>query len=409
VISSVLAAVRLAMRSFLRAKLRAFLTVLGILIGVAAVVIVTALGTGVQDNVIKSIQSLGSNTILVISRPSQRSGLRGRTGTGGRLTEADGAAILREAPSVGALVPMVSAQAQIVYGDRNTSTSAIGTTRDYLRVRSYELAYGEMWSESDERLKTKVCVLGATVVDNLFGSTDPVGRTVRIGKHPFRVVGTLLRKGQSLGGEDPDDRVLMPSGSFRSRVLHLPPGRVWLLIASSTGPDTVERATSQMQSILLQRHRYADIDDADFVIHTQAEFMKLQEQIFGTLQLLLVGIAVVSLVVGGIGVMNIMLVSVTERTREIGIRMAIGAREGDILVQFLVEALVLCAIGGLGGTVFGLGAIQVMMKSLGWNMVLPPQALVAALATSATIGIVFGFFPARRAARLDPIEALRHE
>jgi putative ABC transport system permease protein len=409
VLATVLSALRIAFRSVMRSKLRALLTILGILIGVAAVVIVTALGTGVQDKVVKSIQSLGSNTILIISRPTQRSGARGKTGVGGRMTEADGQAILREATSVAAVVPMVSAPAQVVFGDRNTNTAVIGTTRDYLLVRSYELDRGEMWTETDERLKGKVCVLGATTVANLFGSVDPVGQIIRIGKYPFRVVGTLAPKGQSLGGEDPDDRLLMPAGSFRARILHMPAGRVWLLMASATDVDTTERAEAQIRAILLQRHNITDEGDADFVIHTQAEFMQLQAQIFGTLQLLLVGIAVVSLVVGGIGVMNIMLVSVTERTREIGIRMAIGAREGDIMVQFLIEALVLCSIGGLSGTVVGLAAIQVMVISLGWNMILPPQALVAALATSATIGVVFGFFPARRAARLDPIEALHHE
>jgi len=304
---------------------------------------------------------------------------------------------------------MVSASAQIVFGDRNWNSAVIGTTRDYLLVRSYEIDRGSMWTETDERIKTKVCVLGATTATNLFGTLDPVGQIVRIGKYPFRVVGTLGAKGQSLGGEDPDDRVLMPASSFRARILHLPPKRVWLLMASATETDTMERAEQQIKSILLQRHRIENEVDADFVIHTQAEFMKLQEQIFGTLQLLLVGIAVVSLIVGGIGVMNIMLVSVTERTREIGIRMAIGAREGDIMVQFLIEALVLCTIGGVAGTLVGLTAIAVMVKSLGWNMVLPPQALAAALLTSVTIGIVFGFFPARRAAQLDPIEALHHE
>ena len=407
-LATVLSALRLALRSVLRSKLRAALTVLGISIGVAAVVIVTALGTGVQDKVIKSIQSLGSNTILIIARPTQHSGAR-KTASGGRLTEADGQAILRESTSVAAIVPMVSAPAQIVFGDRNTNSPVIGTTRDYLTVRSYEVDRGEMWTETDERLKSKVCVLGATTVDNLFGTLEPVGRIVRIGKYPYKVVGTLARKGQSLGGEDPDDRVLMPVGSFRARILHLPPGRVYLLMASATNPDTIDRAEAQIRAVLMQRHHIDNEDDADFMIHTQAEFMNLQAQIFGTLQMLLVGIAVVSLVVGGIGVMNIMLVSVTERTREIGIRMAIGAREQDVMVQFLIESLVLCSLGGLSGTALGLTIIQVLVTSLGWSMVLPPQALVAALLTSATIGVVFGFFPARRAAQLDPIEALHHE
>ncbi len=407
--TSLLSALRLALRSVMRARLRAALTILGILIGVAAVVIVTALGSGVQEQVVKQIESLGSNTILVIARPAPRSGVRGKTGASGRMTEADGQAIVREATSVAAAVPMVSAPAQLVYADRNTNTGVIGSSRDYLRVRSYALASGEMWTETDERVKAKVVVLGATTAESLFGSEDPVGRVVRIGKHPFRVIGKLARKGQSLGGEDPDDRALVPASTFRARVLHLPPGRVWVLLASATDASTMGRAEEQIRSILMQRHGIERAEDADFVIHTQAEFMRLQEQIFGTLQLLLIGIAVVSLVVGGIGVMNIMLVSVTERTREIGIRMAIGASEGDIMMQFLVEALVLCSLGGLLGTLLGLGAIQLMMAGLGWNMVLPPQALVAALTTSAAIGVVFGFFPARRAARLDPIEALHHE
>jgi putative ABC transport system permease protein len=303
----------------------------------------------------------------------------------------------------------LSAPAQLVVADRNTNTAVIGTTRDYLKVRSYEVAKGDMWSEADERLKTKVCVLGSTVAETLFGNEDPVGRIVRIGKYPFRIVGVLERKGQSLGGEDPDDRALIPAGSFRSRILPLPAGRVFLLLMSATDLETTAGAQRQIDAVLRQRHHIAEGEEPDFQIHTQAEFMEMQEQIFGTLKLLLVGIAVVSLVVGGIGVMNIMLVSVTERTREIGIRMAIGAKEFDIMVQFLVEALVLCAIGGLAGTAVGIAAIQILVKSLGWSMVLPPEALVAALLTSFSIGILFGFFPARRAAQLDPIDALRHE
>lgn len=407
--STFLTALRLALRSVFRAKLRAFLTVLGILIGVAAVVIVTALGTGVQDKVIQVIQSIGSNSILVITRPVQKSGARGAAGISGKLSEADGDAILRDATSVEAIAPMVSAAAQVVIADRNTNTGIIGTTRAYLKVRGYEIARGAMWTETEERTKAKVCVLGASTATALFGNEDPVGQVVRIGKHAFRIMGTLAPKGQSLGGEDPDDRVLVPIGTFRARVMPLPAGRVFLLIASARDPRTIVRASNQITSILEQRHHIGDDDEPDFVIHTQAEFMKMQDDIFTTLRLLLLGIAIVSLVVGGIGVMNIMLVSVTERTREIGIRMAIGAREEHIMVQFLVEALVLCTLGGLGGAVAGLAVIQVLTLSLGWTMILPPEALMAALVTSATIGVVFGFFPARRAAKLDPIDALHHD
>ena len=248
-IGPILSALRIAMRSVLRSKLRAFLTILGILIGVAAVVLVTALGTGVQDQVVNAIQSMGSNTIIIFGKPAPKSGARAQAGTGGRLTEADGHAILREAHSVDALAPLLSASVQLIVADRNTNTAVIGTTRDYLKVRSYAIAKGEMWSESDERLKTKVCVLGPTVADNLFGNEDPVGRVVRIGKHPFRVLGLMERKGQSLGGEDPDDRVLVPSGSFRSRILPLPVGRVFLLMASATELKTTAGAQRQIEAV----------------------------------------------------------------------------------------------------------------------------------------------------------------
>jgi len=222
-------------------------------------------------------------------------------------------------------------------------------------------------------------------------------------------VGVLAQKGQLPGGEDQDDRVVMPAGTFRSRILPTAPGRVHTLLVSASDPLTVGRATAQIEAILRQRHRILPDDEPDFGIHTQAEFLKAQEQIFGTLRALLVGIALVALGVGGIGVMNIMLVSVTERTREIGIRMAIGAREADVRFQFLVEAVTLCMLGGLLGTLVGVGAIVALARTLGWSMLLPPEALVAALATSFGTGILFGFWPAERAAHLDPIEALRHE
>jgi putative ABC transport system permease protein len=252
-------------------------------------------------------------------------------------------------------------------------------------------------------------VLGDTVRENLFGSSEGVGQYIRIGKHPFRVAGILTRKGQSLFGEDQDDRILMPIGSFRARILPSAPGKVQMLLASATSERTVDRAVAQIERILRQRHQIDPEDEPDFAIRTQAEFRKSQEMIFDTLTVLLSSIAAVSLLVGGIGVMNIMLVSVTERTREIGIRMAIGASEGDILIQFLVEAMTLSIIGGIIGLGAGFSVIQVLTSAFGWSMTLPVSAIVVAVGTSATIGIVFGFFPARRAARMDPITALRHE
>jgi putative ABC transport system permease protein len=401
--------VALALLAIARAKVRAALTVLGILIGIAAVVIVTALGTGVQERIRSQIESLGSNVIFVFPQPNQRSGARGARGGGGRLTEQDGRAILRDATSVRAVVPFLQSQAQIVVGDKNVLTNVVASSRRYLEVRGFFLADGANFTETDEHVKAKVCLLGNTVKENLFGGGDAVGQIVRIGRYPFRVIGVLARKGQLPSGEDQDDRIVMPAGTFRSRILPTAPGRVHTLLVSASDPLTVGRASAQIEAILRQRHRIAPEDEPDFGIHTQAEFLKAQEQIFGTLRGLLVGIAMVALGVGGIGVMNIMLVSVTERTREIGIRMAIGAREADVRFQFIIEAVTLCMLGGLLGTLVGLGAIYALSRTLGWSMLLPPEALLVAIGTSFGTGILFGFWPAERAAHLDPIEALRHE
>ena len=402
-----LAAVRLALRAIARSKLRSGLTVLGILIGVAAVVIVVALGTGVRQKVLGEISSLGANIIYIWPQATNASGAK--QNQSGRLTEADGIAIAKEAQSVADVTPFSSLSAQIVADDKNAATQVMGTTLSYLRVRDFKLVGGQAWTESDELLKAKVCVIGDTVRENLFEGRDPIGQYVRVGRYPYRVVGLLAKKGQSPFGEDQDDRILMPIGSFRARVLPTSPGRVQQLMASATDERTVDRAVQQIEQILRQRHHIDPDDEPDFVIRTQAEFRKSQEEIFDSLQVLLSSIAAVSLLVGGIGVMNIMLVSVTERTREIGIRMAIGAAEGDIMVQFLVEAVVLSLIGGLSGLAIGLALINVLTKALGWSMELPIGAVIAALGTSGGIGVVFGFFPARRAARLDPIVALRNE
>jgi putative ABC transport system permease protein len=407
-VTRLLAAVAIALAAIGRAKGRALLTILGILIGVAAVVIVSALGTGVRERVMSQLQSLGSNAIFIWGRWHAPSGAR-RQQTGGRLSEGDGKAIVREATSVASVVPFLSAQVQVVAGDRNVSTSVIGSSRGYLDVRGYKLAHGSNFTETDDRLKTKVCVLGETVRQNLYGAGEAVGQVIRLGRYPFRVVGTLETKGQSPNGEDQDDKIMIPAGTFRSRVMPTPPGRVHFLIASATDARTVGRAQTQIDAILRQRHHIEEGTEPDFALGSQAEWIKAQEQIFGTLQALLLGIALVSLGVGGIGVMNIMLVSVRERTREIGIRMAIGARDDDVRFQFLVEAVVLCLIGGLLGIVIGIVAIVVLTRTLGWSMSLPPSAVVVAFGTAFTTGVVFGFWPARNAARLDPIEALHHE
>ncbi len=276
-------------------------------------------------------------------------------------------------------------------------------------MRGWDLERGALWEEHDEAVKAKSIVIGTTVAKNLFGTEDAVGRTVRIGRYPYRVLGVLETKGEAPFGGDQDDVVLMPISSFRSRVMRTPPGFAGVLMASASSPETTDRAVQQIDSILRQRHRVDEGSEPDFVIRTQKEFQEMQATIYGLLTTLLVLVAAISLIVGGIGVMNIMLVSVTERTREIGIRMAIGAREGDIRTQFLVEAVALAMLGGLAGALIGILAIAGLGQVVDWHLTLSARALGTSVAVTAIIGVGFGFFPARRAAQLDPIEALRHE
>jgi putative ABC transport system permease protein len=406
VISMLLDAVRLAFGAIARNKLRAALTVLGIFIGITAVVIVTAAATTTTAAIGGEIDSFAANGLFVWARPVQASGARSRVV--GRLTEGDGRAIAREGVSVASVAPFLQAQGQVVYGDRNWATMLIGTTLAYFPIRRYTIAKGASWTESDELLKTKVCVIGATVENSLFGTEDAVGRTIRVGRSPYTVVGVLTARGTSPFGDDQDDRVMMPIGSFRARVLHTSPGRADQLIVSATTDQTVNRAKAQIESILRQRHHLLDERD-DFEVSSQADVRQTTDAIMTTLSALLLSVAGVSLLVGGVGVMNIMLVSVAERTREIGIRMSIGARERDILVQFLVEAVALAMIGGLLGIAAGSGITLAIGRVLSSAMAPSAQALAVAVATSVAIGTIFGFLPAWRAAKLDPIAALRVE
>ncbi len=402
------AAVRMSFRAIARSKIRAALTTLGILIGVSAVVVVVALGNAVRNQVAKQIETLGANTIFIFPQDTKSSGSRSSQPRA-RLTEDDAHAILSEATSVSAVTPQSSTRAQVLVGDRNISTQIFGIGDDYFQVMAFEVAEGVRFTTADYRSKTKVVILGATVKESLFDGGDALGEYVRIGKHPFKVVGVMERKGQSPFGDDQDDKIIMPIGTFRTRILPTAQGRVQLIVAQASDDLTVDRATHQIEQILRQRHKIDPEDEADFGIRTQAEIRRANEVSFAAITTILSLIAAISLLVGGIGVMNVMLVSVTERTREIGIRMAIGASYSDILWQFLIEALVLSLLGGILGLALGIGVNFGLAQSLGWTFELPVSAVVVAVLTSGAIGVVFGFLPARRAALLSPIDALRHE
>ncbi|HWL86042.1 MAG TPA: ABC transporter permease, partial [Polyangiaceae bacterium] len=358
--------VRLALRAIRRNVLRATLTVLGILIGVASVVVVTSLGTGARDAVSSQLDSLGSNLIFLFPQSSSASGAKSRT-VMGRLTEEDGRAILREAVSIDGVSPTITTRVQVFYGDSSYSTQVTGVTAPWFKVNNWTFARGGQWTESDATLKAKVCVIGHTVQARLFGSEDPMGRILRVGTYPYRIVGVLEPKGDAFGS-DQDDILVTPIGGVRSRFVRMAPGTVNMFTLTSKSADTTDRAVAQITSVLRERHHVREGNEPDFAMRTQKEIQDVQETIFTVLTLLLVAAAAISLLVGGIGIMNIMLVSVSERTREIGIRMAIGAREADILLQFLIEAMVLSFLGGVAGAIVGAACVAAVGHALGWPM-----------------------------------------
>jgi putative ABC transport system permease protein len=402
-------ALRIAFRSLARNKLRAGLTVLGILIGVAAVVAMTALGEGAKKNIERQMTAVGVNLIWVWPGSSVSSGVRADSPARASLDEDDGRAIARELTSVLAVAPTLGMSTQVVYGARNAGTRITGTTPDYLTARNWPLARGRAITEADLRSSAKVCLIGETVRTTLFGRADPVGETIRLGRLPCEVIGLLAPKGQGSFGQDYDDAVVMPITTVRARLRGSSGREVDQLMVSVRTPQQVRRTQAQITELVRQRHRLQEADENDFSVRNLQDMMETFEGTRSTLSTLLLAIACIALLVGGIGVMNIMLVSVTERTREIGIRLAVGARSGDILAQFLVEAVTLSAIGGLAGLALGVGAGYGLGKAMEWTVAFSPMAALVALVTAGGIGVVFGFFPARRAASLDPITALRNE
>jgi putative ABC transport system permease protein len=404
---------RTATRALRVNKLRSALTMLGIIIGVGSIIAMVAVGAGAHARVAEQIQSLGSNLLIVISTSVNARGVRGGGGSGSTLTEDDALAIQREIPAVQAAAPtLASSSMQVVHGNLNWGVLVTGVTPEWLEVKEWSLADGRPITADDYRTAAKVALLGQTVAGNLFGGDNPIGSSIRIRRVPFTVIGVLERKGQNTSGQDQDDIVAVPLSTGRQKLFGRVPGKaraVWVIMVKMREGEDLGQAEGSIRELLRQRHRLPPAQDDDVTVRNPFEVVQTQEEAARVMAYLLAAIASISLLVGGIGIMNIMLVSVTERTREIGLRMAVGARRRDILTQFLVEAVTLSVIGGVIGVAVGLGGSHAITYFAEWQTLLAAEAIVVAFGFAAATGTVFGFYPAHKAARLDPIEALRYE
>lgn len=390
-------------------RLRTILTMLGMVIGVGAVILMLAVGQGAQQQVQASIASMGSNLFIILSGSTTSGGVRMGGGATPTLTVAD-AQSLEELPSVAAVAPSSPGVAQLIYGPNNWSTQVIGTTPSYLQVRDWQLAAGTVFTDSDIRSATRVALLGQTVAQNLFGDENPVDRTIRIKNSPYVVLGVLAGKGQSLDGRDQDDTVLVPVTTAQSKLFGTQfAGTVRYIMAQADSADAMPRVEKSINELLRQRHRIRDGADSDFSIRNLTAMANTAAETAKVMSLMLGAIASISLLVGGIGIMNIMLVSVTERTREIGIRMAIGARGKDILLQFLLEAIIISVIGCLIGVLLGVGGAYGVQAAAGMAVEVTVNSIITAFAVAAAVGIFFGWYPARKASMLRPIDALRFQ
>src|SRR3984885_1394021 len=399
--------IRVALRALARNKLRTVLTMLGIIIGVGAVICTVAIGQGASAQVQAQIQSLGDNIIMVFAGSVNTGGVRMGNGATKTLVNDDADAILQHVPNVTMISPIVGASVQVVNGNQNWLTRANGTSADISQIRNWPVAQGSMFSDRDVNMAANVCVLGNTVAQQLFGDQDPVGHVIRVQNLPFRVLGVLQTKGQNSNGQDQDDMLLMPYTTVQKKISGI--SWIQLMMVSTTSQDAMGPVQTGISALLRQRHHLRPGEDDDFIIRSPNEMAQAAEATGLAMTVLLAIIASISLLVGGIGIMNIMLVSVTERTREIGIRMAVGATEQDVQRQFLSEAVVLSSIGGLAGIVLGIVASALITRFIHWSTFVSPLSVVVAAFFSAAVGIFFGYYPARKAARLDPIEALRYE
>ena len=394
------------LKAISRNKLRSFLTMLGIVIGVGCVIVVVAIGNGASQSIQSTINSLGSNFIMVFPGAATTGGAHLFTGSS-TLTAEDAAAIKADCPDVAYVSPLVRTASQVIAGELNWGTSIQGVDVDYPNIRVWNVAQGDFFTDADVKSAAKVCVLGDTVSANLFPNGNAAGQIVRIKNVPFKVVGVLEKKGGNMMGQDQDDTILAPYTTIMKRLSGQT--KLNMLYVSSSSPNNVQAAQNEIDSVLRQRHRIAPGGDADFQMRSQEEIAAASQSQMNTLKTLLLSIAAISLLVGGIGIMNIMLVSVTERTREIGIRMAIGAKGRHVLTQFLFEAITISIVGGLIGVLLGIAVSRLVAAKAGWPVVVSPQSVLLAFGVAGFVGIFFGFYPARKASRLDPIDALRYE
>lgn len=405
-----LMSLKIALRALRINKMRSFLTMLGIIIGIASVIAMVAIGAGASKIISDQIASVGSNILLVLPGSRTSGGMRLGHGSTPTLTYDDAKAIRKECPSVALAAPVVRGAAPVVYGNMNWSTSIMGITPEYLAVRDWRVEAGRSFIHSDVESAAKNCLIGQSVAENLFGAEDPVGKIIRVKKLPFTVVGVMDAKGRSPQGGDQDDIVFVPLPTAQRKLFGSQfPNSVGQIMIQARSEDELGGAQNQVEALLTQRHKIGPGRDADFTVRNLTELMAVAEESSKAMSLLLGAVASISLIVGGIGIMNIMLVSVTERTREIGIRMAIGARRKDILLQFLTEAVLLTFIGGLIGMALGVGGAGLVSVIFEWPTLISINAIAMAFGFSGAIGVFFGFYPARKAASLNPIEALRYE
>ncbi|MBI4690785.1 MAG: ABC transporter permease [Nitrospirae bacterium] len=401
---------KISLRALRVNKMRSGLTMLGVIIGVGAVIAMLAIGTGASRQIEQQISSVGSNLLMVLPGSTTTGGVRMGAGTQPTLTLSDAEAIKKECSAVSEVGPILNGVAQVIYGHQNWSTGVVGTTPGMLIVRDWELSSGRPFTEQDVKSSTKVCLPGQTVVDNIFGDTDPVGKIVRIKKVPFTVIGVLEEKGQSPTGQDQDDTIYVPVTTAQKKLFGTAfPGMIRIIMVKAKSAQDLSAAEAQINELLRQRHRIGPKQENDFTVRNLTQMMQAAEASTKIMTILLGAIASVSLLVGGIGVMNIMLVSVTERTREIGIRMAIGAGTWDIRLQFIIEAMTLSLIGGIVGIIIGITGSRILSMIAGWPTVVSPLSILLAFGFSGLVGIFFGFYPAYKASLLNPIDALRYE